>query len=187
MTEKEYITIQEAARRYGVSGKRLQRAIRAKRLPASYPKPNRCAIVVSDLERFLHGQVSGHSTEPVEQRVTELERRVEHLEGLVEALLSKQEVPKSSRKALARERTTGPLPRQLVSLLAFAQLHNVAETTVLTHAGKDMALLPIKHGKWTDRDGAVVTLALDAKGRHAFYRLYHGVPPFTPCQQCSHD
>ena len=185
MTEQEYVTIQEAARRYGVSDKRLQRAIRAKRLPASYPTPNRCAIAVSDLERFLRGHVSGHSTEPVEQRVAELEHRIQQLECQVEALLSKQGAPKSARRALAREHMTGSLPRNLVSLLAFAQRHNVAETKVLAHV--DINLLPAKRGEWTDADGAVITLALDAKGRAAFHQLYHGVPPFLECSQCPHS
>lgn len=187
MTKNEYVTIQEAARRYGVSDKTLQRAIRAEKLPASYPKSNRCAIAVSDLERFLRGQVSGHETEPLELRVADLERRVQQLECQIEALLSRPAALKPPNRAKARERTTDLLPRQLVSLLAFARLHNVAETTVLTHTGRDMALLPVKRGEWMDRDGTCVTLALDAKGRHAFYRLYHGVPPFVECQQCPHE
>jgi Helix-turn-helix domain len=184
MTEQEYVTIQEAARRYGVSDKKLQRAIRAKKLPASYPQPNRCAIAVSDLEHFLHGQVSGHATEPVEQQVAELERRIQQLECQVATLLSQQGTPKSARGAMARERTTGSLPKQFVSLLAFAQHHNVAENKVLAHV--DINLLPVKQGKWIDADGTVVTLALDAKGRQAFYQLYRGVAPFVPCDQCPH-
>jgi len=83
------------------------------------------------------------------------------------------------------ERTTGPLPRHLVSSLAFARHHNVAQTTVQTHM--DIALLPAKRGEWTDTDGTVVTLALDAKGRAAFHQIYHDLPPFIPCKQCPHQ
>lgn len=184
MTEQEYVTIQEAARRYRVSDKKLQRAIRAKKLPAIYPQPNRCAIAVNDLERFLRGQVSGHSTEPMEQRIAELECRIQQLKCQVAALLSKQGAPKSARRAVARERTTGSLPRNLVSLLAFAQHHNVAETKVQTHVV--LGLLLAKQGEWTDVDGMAVTLALDAKGRQAFYQLYRGAPPFFACPQCPH-
>jgi excisionase family DNA binding protein len=35
MVEEEYVSIQEAARRCGVSGKTIQRAIQAGKLPAS--------------------------------------------------------------------------------------------------------------------------------------------------------
>jgi len=36
-------------------------------------------------------------------------------------------------------------------------------------------------------DGIVVTLALDAKGRQAFYPRYCGVPPFAECELCPHQ
>jgi hypothetical protein len=89
------------------------------------------------------------------------------------------------RHRKSAERTTGPLPKHLVSLLAFARDHNVAETKVQTHM--NIGLLPVKHGEWTDTDGTGVTLALDGKGRAAFYQLYREVPPFLPCSQCPHQ
>jgi hypothetical protein len=92
--------------------------------------------------------------------------------------------PKRRHRARA-EPTTGPLPKHLVSLLAFAGHHNVAETRVRTHV--DVGLLPAKRGEWTDTDGTAVTLALDASGRAAFYQLYQGVPPFLECPQCPHQ
>jgi hypothetical protein len=184
MTKKEYVTIREAARRYGVSDKKLQRAIRAEKLAAHYPKPNRCEIAVSDLERFLQGHLSGQTTEPLEQRVVELEQRVQQLEHLVEVVLSEQGGPRRKRMGKTRERTTGPLPKSFVSLPTFARLHNVAESRVETHA--DRGLLPVKRGDWTDADGTMVTVALDAKGRSAFHQLYHDVPPFIACKQCPH-
>ena len=184
-TAVDYLTIAEAAKRCSVSDKTIQRAIRAEKLPAHYPKPNRCEIAVSDLEQFLQGQVSGHMTEPMEQRLIELEYRVKQLESLVAELLSKQEeAPPSKQRAKVRERTTGPLPRQLISLLAFARHHNVAEAKAQTHT--DMGLLPTKRGEWIDTDGTRVTLALDSSGRTAFYQLYHGIPPFVECKQCPH-
>ncbi len=184
MTESEHVTILEAARRCGVSDKTIQRAIRRGILPARYPQPNRCEIAVSDLERIRLGQMSGHTTEPLERRVAELEQRVQDLEALVQRLLKRQEAPKPRRASRTKERTTGPLPRQFISLLAFARHHNVAESKVLSHI--EMGLLPVKRGEWTDHDGMVVTLALDAKGRAAFSQLYHGIPPFLSCKQCPH-
>jgi len=96
---------------------------------------------------------------------------------------SSQPKPRHRKSA---ERTTGPLPKHLVSLLAFARLHNVAETKVRAHMDIDH-LLPVKRGEWTDIDGTMVTLALDAQGRAAFYQLYQGVPPFMLCEQCPHQ
>ena len=77
-----------------------------------------------------------------------------------------------------------PLPKKLVSLLTFARDHNIADATVQTHA--DMGLLPIKRGEWTDNDGTMVTLALDAKGKVAFSQLYQDMPSFVVCKRCPH-
>lgn len=180
----EYVTITEAARRSGVSTKTIQRAIQTGRLVAHYRQPNRCQIEVSELNIFLHEQLSGHVQVATESRQTELEQRVQHLEHLVQELLSRQEAPKVSRKAKRQERTTGMLPKQFVSLLAEASRHNVAESKVLAHV--DISLLPAKRGEWTDHDGNVITLALDAKGRQAFYQLYRELPSFLTCPQCPH-
>lgn len=180
----EHVTIREAARRCGVSDKTIQRAIQAGTLPARYPQPNRCEIAIRDLERMLPGHLSRHSPEPLEQRVAELEQRVQQLEHQVAELLTRPTVPKPQRRVKTQERMTGPLPTQFVPLLAFARHHNVAESKIQTHAG--MGLLPVKRGNWTDVDGTVVVLALDAQGRAAFSQLYHGVPPFVECKQCPH-
>ena len=180
----EYVTIMEAARRCGMSDKTIQRAIRAGVLTARYPQPNRCEIAVSDLETFKLGHVPGPVQTTTESRLVALESRVQQLQHLVEELLSKQEAPRPQRSVKARERTTGPLPKQFVPLLDFARHHSVAETKAQTHA--DMGLLPVKRGEWTGADGTSITLALDAKGRTAFSQLYHGIPPFVPCKQCPH-
>jgi hypothetical protein len=183
-SESLYVTIQEAARRCGVSTKTIQRAIQAGTLPARYPKPNRCEIAISDLGRIRPGQVSGHDPEGLEQRVAALEQRVQQLEHLVAARLSRPAVPKRPSRAKARERTTGPLPQQFISLLAFARHHNVAESTVQTHM--DMGVLPVKRGVWTDAHGTEVAVALDAKGKTAFYQLYRSLPHFLNCPHCPH-
>src|SRR2546421_3829263 len=75
MTQDEYVTIMEAARRCGVSDKTIQRAIRRGVLPARYPQPNRCEIAVRVLETFKTGHLSGPVTQSLEHRVIELERR----------------------------------------------------------------------------------------------------------------
>jgi hypothetical protein len=88
------------------------------------------------------------------------------------------------RQHKSTERTTGALPKQHVSLLAFARQHNIAEATVQTHM--DMGLFPVERGTWADTDGSEVMLALDEKGRAAFYHLYHSFPQFLSCSRCPH-
>lgn len=182
----EYVTIMEAARRIRVSDKTIQRAIRRGTLLAYYPQPNRCEIAVSDLESFrAPGQVSGQTSAPLETRVAELQQRVQELEQQIQLLLGRQETAKPPRLPRTKERTTGPLPKHLVALLPFAGHHNVAERTVL--AAINMGLLTVKRGEWTDTDGTIIKEALDTKGRHAFYRIYHDVPPFVTCKLCPHQ
>src|SRR6266700_2939774 len=115
----EYVNIMEAARRLGVSDKTVRRWIRAGKLSARFPQPNRCEIEISHLECFMPGHVSGQATE-AKNRVAELEQRVLTLEQQVQRLMEREQSLPSYRVPKAKERTTGPLPKQLVSLLAFA-------------------------------------------------------------------
>jgi len=179
----EHVNILEAARLCGVSDKTIRRAIHKGLLPAQFPQPNRCEIVISDLERFTPRQISGHVQVSVEERIAALEQRVRDLEQQVQDLLNRPETGRP-RRSSRKTSSTGPLPRNLVSLTSFVQHHQVAETKVLTHV--DISLLPAKRGEWTDHDGTVVTLALDAKGRQAFYQLYREMPFFVRCDQCPH-
>jgi hypothetical protein len=182
----EHVNILEAARRCGVSDKTIRRAIHKGLLPARFPRPNRCEIALSDLERFAPGQTSGHVQVSVEERIATLERRVQGLEQRVQEWLDRPEAVTPRHVSRRETRTTGPFPRHLVSLLAFAQLHSVPETKVQTHASRDMTLLPVKRGEWIDHDGTVVKEALDAKGRKVFYQLYCELPYFLRCDQCPH-
>ncbi len=180
----DYLTIMEAARRSGKSDKTIRRAIHKGLLAAHFPQPNRCEIAIKDLDAFLHGQVSGQLESLQEQRIAELEGRIQALEAQVQRLLEKPKALGAHRVTSPRERMAGLLPRHLVPLLPFAQMHNVSETTV--QGAIEMGLLPVKRGSWTQRDGAPVALALDAKGQHALHQLYHDVPPFVACDQCPH-
>jgi excisionase family DNA binding protein len=184
--QMEYVTIMEAARRCGVSDKTIRRAIHKGTLPARSPQSNRSEIAVSDLERFASEQGSEHVQGAPSSRITALEGRVQVLEQQVQDLLNRREAATPRRSSQRTERLTGSLPRNLVALLAFARLHSVPETKVLTHASWDMALLPIKRGEWIDHNGTVVKEALDAKGRKVFYQLYRELPSFLCCGQCPH-
>jgi hypothetical protein len=182
----EYINIMEAARRCGVSDKTIRRWIHGQKLQARFPQPNRCEIAIADLEPFLPGHVSGQGEDPLESRVTALEHQVQALERQVQQLLAKSATVGGERPSSGRKRrpTTGPLPRHLVSVPAFAQLHGIPEQKVLAHI--EISLLRVHRGTWTDHDGKEVTLTLDAKERQAFYHLYHETPFFVPCKRCPH-
>jgi excisionase family DNA binding protein len=184
----EYVNIMEAARRCGVSDKTIRRWIHARKLRAQFPQPNRCEIAISDLEPFLPGHLPGQGEEPLESRVATLERQVQALERQVQQLLSRPGASREQRPAASRKRhstsASGPLPRHLVPVLAFAELHRIPQQKV--HAHIEISLLPVHKGTWTDHDGQEVTLAFDAKGRQAFYHLYHEMPLFVPCSRCPH-
>ncbi len=126
----DYLTIMEAARHSGKSDKTIRRAIHKGLLAAHFPQPNRCEIAIKDLDAFLRGQVSGQLESLQEQRIAELEGRIQALEAQVQRLLEKPKALGAHRVTSPRERMAGLLPRHLVPLLPFAQMHNVSETTV---------------------------------------------------------
>jgi hypothetical protein len=173
----EYVNIMEAVRCW----------IHAQKLRTRFPQPNRCEIAVSDLKPFLPGHLPGQSEESIEIRVATLKRQIQALEQRVQQLLTRSAVSRAqpSFSQHTQERTTGPLPRHLVSVLAFAQLHRIPEQKVHTHINS--SLLPFHRGRWTDHDGQPVTMTFDAKGRQAFHHLYHETPWFVPCTRCLHD
>ena len=183
----EYVNIMEAARRCQVSDKTIRRWIRAEKLQAHFPQPNRSEIAISDLEPFLPGHLSGYGQETLEAQVVALEQRVQKLEQQVQQMLTKSTPSRASLSASQRprERTTGSLPRHFVSVLAFAELHRIPEHLVSTHI--DISLLPVHPGTWIDHNGQEVVLAFDEKGRQAFHQLYHDTPLFVPCTSCPHS
>jgi excisionase family DNA binding protein len=183
---KEYVNVMEAARRCGVSDKTIRRWIHAEKLPARFPQPNRCEIAVSDLAEFLPGHLPRQRDESLAARVIALECQVQALEQQMQHLLSGQETSSTQHPSTSRKRqlTTGPLPRHLISVSAFAELHRIPEQKV--HAHIEISLLPVHRGAWTDHDGLEVALAFDAKGRQAFHQLYHESSWFAPCTRCPH-
>jgi hypothetical protein len=192
MIEGEYVSIQEAARRCGVSGKTIQRAIQVGKLPAQYPKPNQCKIAISALKTFRPGQVSGQTTNPavLESRIAALERRLSEMERLVEQLQHERQ-----GVLLETKRRTGttkpprlstqdmPLPEGLVLLQAFVARHTVSSNEAekrwkagFIHVVKQ----PETGGKRRQK------IALDEQGRHDFWVQFHATPGFRSCDQCPH-
>ncbi len=196
MVEDEYVNIQEAARRCGVSGKTIQRAIQAGKLPAQYPKPNQCKIAISALKTFRPGQVSGQAPNPaaLESRIAALEHRLSEMELLVEQLQHKQQgVHLETKKRTGATKSLASLPRPsaedtplaegLVLLQAFVALHTVSSNEAekrwkagFIHVVKQ----PEAGGK---RRQAIV---LDGQGRRDFWVQFHTTPGFRSCDQCPH-
>jgi hypothetical protein len=197
MVEGEYVSIQEAARRCGVSGKTIQRAIQAGKLPAQYPKPNRSAIAISDLETFRPGQVSGQALNPValENRIVALERRLTEMERLVEQLQHKQqqEVLLETKRRIGTTKPRAsqsrpstqdmPLPEGLVPLQTFVALHAVSSNEA-ERRWKAGFIHIVKQPEARGKRRQII--ALDEQGRRDFWVQFHATPGFQSCDQCPH-
>jgi hypothetical protein len=191
----EYVNIMEAARRSGKSDKTIRRAIRAGRLPATFPQPNRCEIAVSDLENFLHGQVSRHSAVSRESRIDELERRLAEIERLVERLVHGQQdgPPETKRRTAAKKprasrvgtpKEDASLPQGLILLQAFVSLHAVSSNEA-DKRWKAGFIHVVKQPKAGGKHRQVI--ALDGQGRRDFWIQFHTAPGFRSCDQCPHE
>src|SRR5712692_10964784 len=196
MVEDEYANIQEAARRCGVSGKTIQRAIQAGKLPAQYPKTNQCKIAISALETFRPGQVSGHAPNPavLESRIAALECRLSEMERLVKQLQHEQQSvpletkrwagtnkPLASRPRPSTENTL--LPEGLVLLQTFVALHAISSNEA-EKRWKAGFIHVVKQPQAGGRRRQII--ALDEQGRHDFWVQFHTTPGFRSCDQCPH-
>lgn len=188
------MNVMQAAQYLGVADKTIRRAIHAGKLPARYPRKNLVEIAVPDLEAWYAGATIRPVADEIPTRLTALEQlaasqaeRIQALEQLVDTLLqSVQALPSGGKKQyLPKLRTTGSLPAHLVSLTDFADLHGISQRTALT--GVEIKLIPVQRGGWREKDGTSITLALDGKGRAAFYRSYNSTATFTTCHQCPHS
>jgi hypothetical protein len=196
MVEDEYVSIQDAARRCGVSGKTIQRAIQAGKLPAQYPKPNQCQIAISDLHRFRPGQVSGHSPKPaeLESRIAVLERRFSEMERLVEQLQhERQDILLETKRRTGATKPHAPrsrpstedipIPEGLVHLQAFVALHTVSSNEA-EKRWKAGFIHVVKQPEAGGKRHQII--ALDEQGRHDFWVQFHATAGFRPCDQCPH-
>lgn len=193
------MNVMQAAQHLGVSDKTIRRAIHAGKLPANYPKKNLAEIEATDLEAWYSSATIRPMADETQARLVALERKYEQLaasqvqriadlEQLVDTLLLRVQASTSSggkKQRLPKVRMTGSLPGSLVSLTEFADLHNIAQKTAVT--GVEIKLIPALRGTWQSKDGAPISLALDGKGRAAFFQSYNSTATFTPCHQCPHD
>jgi hypothetical protein len=80
--------------------------------------------------------------------------------------------------------TKPPLPDGWYSVPAFAELHNIAPTTV-KKAITSGRFTEVQHGEWKS-GRSTPKEALDEMGQRAFYKMYHQHSGFTACPDCPH-
>jgi len=193
LTLEQYLTATQAASRIGVNEKTVRRWIDEGKMEAMHIKQNRLAIPLSEVERVTEEHSSTHllpgRDEDITARVEALEKQVSDLAGQIATLLEQKPAPPVHilRPARAEYRTEGlaesGLPEGLVAWRAFAELHNVPETTV--GRAIDAGSFRIVRGQWKVNRNTVL-IALDAEGRAQFYELYHTRPDFAACPDCPH-
>lgn len=126
-----------------------------------------------------------------DQRIAEIEARYQQrIADLEEQLAAyKQQKPTSitKKKPVRRKKkaTIKALPPTLVARNAFAALHNINEKLV-SKASIEGKIATVE-GKWFAHDHAVVTRALNERGKHDFYQVFHQRANFHLCDQCPHD
>ena len=175
--EEEYITIAEATRRLGtVSDKTIRRAIKAGKLAARYPQPNKAEVSVSDLQEWY----TSRSVRPGEtqERLTALEARVTELENEVQTLRRQLETSLPAKKEPPKPSATAP-DDGLTYLSDFCTQHYVPY-----QAAADLFPRAI-HGQYITvqrRKQAVI----GPKGRRDFWVQLHTRPDFRACDDCPH-
>jgi hypothetical protein len=88
------------------------------------------------------------------------------------------------KKQSAEVEVPMPLPDDLVTLQAFADLHFVSRNEA-ERLRKTGAITAVK-GNWTVGKQRV-TIALDVKGRRDFWVQFHETPGFRACDYCPHS
>lgn len=204
----EYITVVEAARRLQVSDKTIRRAIHAGKLPARYPKKNRCEIAVDDLEMWRSSSLAPSAGDTqreiaaLSQRVSELERsmtelqhRLTRLEAvqpkqpLVSAPVSEQPTARHAREQPMKGFTDPPLAEGRVMLQKFADLHGMSrnETERLRKTGFIRAYRePLSEPFGRPGSSRRVRITIDAQGKRDFWVQFHETPGFRSCDDCPH-
>ena len=173
---EEYVTIAEATRRLGtVSDKTIRRAIKAGKLQARYPQPNRAEVSITDLQEWYASRSvpPGETQErltALETRVAELENEVETLRKQLETMAKKKEPPKPSATA----------PDGFTYLSDFCTEHFVpyqAAASLFPHLIRGQYITVQR------RKQAVI----GPKGKHDFWVQLHTRPDFRSCDECPHE
>lgn len=126
------------------------------------------------------------------QRIADIEASYQERIKELEDKLAQYQQPKKptsplpSRKKPVRKKRSPikALPATLTARNAFSALHNVSEKLV-SKASLD-GKIATTEGKWLSGN-AIVTRALNTKGKHDFYQVFHERQGFQTCEQCPHE
>ena len=157
----EYINIQQAASKAGVSAKTIRRAIHKGTLIDHEPKPNRSKIAVEQLNKYIASRqtpqtevlVHGHGQKQAD-RITELENTVASLQQDLGRLQGRvQEFGDLQQRV--RE-----LERIILLSSAYAQEIQAADPTPVPAQEQTVSPVPVKKtGRRTKQQGPTVALA----------------------------
>jgi len=145
------------------------------------------------VEPLVHAQQPDQHLTELEakhrQQVAELEARYQHQIDELETQLAQYRKdghsPAGTPTTTTKKATSRPrhLPKALASRSTFAALHHVPDSVVARacNSGKIAA----SNGRWLYKS-RIIFQALDERGQHDFYQLFHTRPDFALCNQCPH-
>jgi chromosome segregation ATPase len=139
----------------------------------------------------LEAQMIRVSSSNTEQQIAAYQQRIAELEAQLAAFQQEhqQEEPKKPasplKKKPARKKRSAikALPASLVARNAFAAQHNISEKFV-SKAALEGKIATIT-GKWMSGK-SVITRALNERGKHDFYQVFHQRAGFKACDHCPH-
>lgn len=187
----EYLDIEQASKRLGKSTKTLRRWVHMQKIP--YRMDNRKIYFdVADLEaKRTEESPDKMDTSALLERIEGIEVSLQSISerlAQLEAQIHTAPIPAVSRPTTLRKthlvHNGGHLPDGLVGWRQFADLHNIAQSTV--QRAIESNRLPVQRGSWK-QGRATVQQALDAAGRSRFYELFCTNPGFKICATCPHD
>ena len=112
------------------------------------------------------------------------ERITQGLGSQVKAAQATTPASPAPRSSPPKEKAKGKgLPIGYTPLRVFARVHGVS-VKAADHASKS-AKIAVKSGKWLYKSRYIFE-ALDARGKHDFYELFHERESFQRCNRCPH-
>lgn len=185
--------LQDAAHRLRISEKTLRRWVHQGKIEHTidhgrYLIPERALIEIEARKAAASDTTLVDRIEAVETQINALSDRLSEMEKI---LKEKYPAPAPYETRPAPPRKTrlihngGQLPDGLVGWRQFADLHNIAQSTV--QRAIESGRLDIVRGHWK-QGRAWVEMALDAAGRQHFYELFSATNPgFKRCGKCPHN
>ena len=126
-----------------------------------------------------HTMISPLQEQDIHTDVTLAETSLPHSEEGTIPSLSQSPSSQKAKKVVKGK----PLPRSLIPVRVFADLHHVS-MKVVDRASKSEKL-PVRHGRWLYKS-RYITQALSIQEQQVFYKLFHTREDFKLCEHCPH-